>query len=164
MDVIVETSIDAPTDVVWDVVAHRFADIAQWLSDIESSRVVQHHELAGMVPAPEAPVAGRVTVSRVLTATEVLTEYSEEGRRFTFEATGLPKWVVPSMQSTTTVAERQGGGSVLRMHVQIDFSWFFRPLAFVMKRRMTALYGRFGTELKAYVEPSRDSAASVVAT
>lgn len=157
MEIVVETEIDAPPGAVWEIVAHRFAQIAEWSSDVDSSRMAETHELAGMVPAASAPIAGRVTNSRVVTATEVLTAFSEERRAFTFEAVGLPKLVVPHMQSTTTVSDDQSGGTILRMHLQMRFSLLFRPLGFVMKRRMTALYERLGSDLIGVIGPAYDT-------
>lgn len=152
MEVIVDTQVDAPAEVVWALLAHRFADIADWFSDVESSRATQPHELAGMVPAPEAPVPGRVTVSRIVRATEGITEYSEAERRFAFEAVGLPRLVVPAMKSTTTVTASGPAGCLLRMHAELTFAPLFQPLSFVMRRRMGAMYRRLGAELKSRVE------------
>ena len=39
------------------------------------------------------------------------------------------------------------------MHLQMTFSLPFRPVALLMKRRMTAMYERLGSDLKRYAEP-----------
>ena len=62
MQVHIETEINAPADRVWGILAHQFADMADWTTTLSESRVVDVSELSGGIKiAHNAPVPARET-------------------------------------------------------------------------------------------------------
>ena len=75
-----QTTINAPADKVWRVLAHEFGNIGQYASAIAESKAVTD------IPAPKgAEVGGRVcttTVPGVDAVRETFTYYDEQSMRF----------------------------------------------------------------------------------
>ena len=64
MQVHIETEINAPAEKVWQILAHQFADMADWTTTLSESRVVDSSELPkGLKIASNAPVPARETTS-----------------------------------------------------------------------------------------------------
>ncbi len=84
----VSTPIAASPDRVWEVVGHRFADIATWSTTVRESRPLTPDEVGRSPVAPGAPVPGRQTSSPAATLREVLVEWERDQRAFTFDTLG----------------------------------------------------------------------------
>ena len=152
MHLTLETEIDAPAPVVWEILAHEFADIANWSSIVDRSRPITVDEIeAELVPHPMAPVPGRETVSKVLTAREVLVDYSDRDMALTFEADGLPR-VMKRAVDRQSVASIGDGRSKVSFEIDIDVAAPLRPFAPLMKRRMASSFGTVQSELRAAAE------------
>ena len=151
MNVHLEIPIAASADDVWQTLGREFAEIEDWSTVVRTSRAIAADEVPdGMTVAPEAPVPGRETTTRV-TLVEVLTEYSDAGRRLTFEGVGLPP-IVRRALNTNSVRATGDGSSVVVFDVQMDFRGPFGVLAPLMKRRMNKTFGDVQRDLKAHVE------------
>jgi len=161
MNVHLETPIAASADDVWQKLGREFAQIEDWSTVVRTSRAIGTDEVPeGLTVAPEAPVPGRETTTRV-TLIEVLTEYSDADRRLTFEGVGLPP-IVRRALNTNSVRATGSASSVVVFDVQMDFRGPFGVLAPLMKRRMRKTFGEVQRDLKAHVEGvARGSAATV---
>jgi hypothetical protein len=91
MKVADEITIEAPAAHVWDILAHRFAEVGSWATAIAASRAI---EAGGHQSA--APVAGRACETGVALAPhveETIVAYDEVGRSFSYVGDGLPAFV-----------------------------------------------------------------------
>ena len=112
MKIHLRAEIAAPADATWEVVGRRFAEIAEWSSAVETSRTIAVSEVpASFAVAPDAPVPGRGIPNPLGEVVEVLTQYSDDERTFTFEANG-PAPIFSHTQNTTKVTS-QGANSCL---------------------------------------------------
>ena len=154
-----EIEIDAPADAVWAILGTRFADVGDWATLIDSSRVMS----AAEVPADyrvhvDAPVPGRWTPSKFGEPAEVLVDYSDEDRALTFWAANLPGILVHS-QNTQQVTSTGDGTS------RVTFDIHAQPKMKFMRKKMTAILERgIGTvlvDLKVYAETGERRAEEV---
>jgi hypothetical protein len=94
----VEIVIAAPADRVWDVVGHHFDRIGEWSTAVPAS--------AATAGDGGFAVPGRVCRTGTRLApevTETLTAYDDAGRTLTYEAAGLPAFVVLARSTWTVV-------------------------------------------------------------
>ena len=148
-----EQEINAPADAVWNIIGRQFAEIAHWSSIVETSRRVKATEIPyDIMPAEGAPVLGRVTKSKLVEATEILTAYSDDDRAFTFTATDLPKFMLSKTQNNTKVFYLEQHKSRITVDIEMDFTLLFSFLGPVMKRRMANSFSQLLGELKEYAE------------
>ena len=155
MELQIKQEINATADEVWKVLAHQFADISEWSPTIESSRAIDQSEVpAGFKAAEEAPVPGRVTPNPLRELTEVLTEYSEENKSFTFEVAG-PAPLFSHTANHTKVIAQGANKSLVTFDLQLSPKGIFNLFSPVLKRRFqTSKFGPAGMirDLKTYVE------------
>ncbi len=151
MDFKIEKVIDAPAAVVWDILGPQFATIDEWASFVNTSRPLERSEVpAGVVAAPDAPVPGRETMTKVKIA-EVITAYSDENRTLTFRGVGLPK-VVKLVQDEQSVRIDSATSCIATFHITVEF---LRPGAVfgpVLKRRMSKQFSGILEDLKVHSE------------
>ncbi len=89
----IETEINTSASHVWNILGRNFTEIDQWTAKITSSIPVGFDAVSvGFTASKMAPIAGRTTVSKKLTATEILTAYSDQDRTFTFKPTNGPNF------------------------------------------------------------------------
>ena len=158
MDVRLETSIDAPADKVWGILAHQFPDISEWAAGVAFSREASADEAPdGWALAPTAPVAGRLT-NAGLELKEFFTAFDDEARRFTFRASGLPR-IIEMSQNTTTVTQTGDGSCTVVFDIHVEMSGPFVVLTPVLKRRLTKGIKPVQEDLKVYAETGEVSAA-----
>jgi len=143
--------IDAPAARVWDILAHQYCDVAAWTDAVQKSWEMD----ASLVPpnvvvAPEAPVAGRMVVTPLGQLAEVLIEYSEYERTFTFLALGVPG-IITRSTDTTYVVETDTGCRV-ELHIEMVFKGPFKLLDPVLKRRIGNVLNPFLADLKRHAE------------
>jgi hypothetical protein len=104
----------APADAVWDVIGRRFDRIGEWATAIPASTGLPSPagtitvQAAPQLPTGRliagAPVAGRVCttgVRLVPRVTETLVAYHETNRTLTYEASGLPAFVITARNTWT---------------------------------------------------------------
>src|SRR5262245_9690300 len=115
--------IAAPADRVWDVIGPGFAGIGDWATAIPASRPVAS-------PSPTTPSldgpAARVcsTGIRLLPEiTEAITAYDDAGRTLTYEAAGMPAFVVTA-RNTWTVEPIDEHACRVRLTAQFDTAGF----------------------------------------
>ncbi len=151
MQFTITTPIDAPADVVWELLGRRFVDISEWSDVVRSSRAIGLDEVPpGVAVAPEAPVPGRSTTTRV-TLTEVLTDYDEAGRSLTFVAANLPP-VIRNVSDRQSVRAVTAASSEVDFEVRVDLAGPVALFAPLLRRRMQHTFGRVQRELKRAAE------------
>ena len=155
MELQIKQEINAPAEKVWSVLAHKFAEISEWAPNIASSRVIEMSEVpADFKVADDAPVPGRVTPNPLGDVKEVLTEYSEENKAFTFEVAG-PAPLFSHTANTTSVVANGTDKSLVTFDLQLTPKGIFNLFSPLLKRRFqTSKFGPAGMikDLKAYVE------------
>lgn len=159
MDIHIETVIDAPAEKVWDVLAHQFASIESWASVVDRSRPIDLSEVPdGVKVADEAPIPGRETKSRVVEAKEVLVQYSESGREFTFSTVDLPPFLGVA-ENRSRVTPVGSDGCVLSFDIHVEPRGPFKLMTPLLKKRMTNSFTTVQTDLKVFTETGQISEA-----
>jgi hypothetical protein len=102
-------NIDAPADQVWDLIGPGFARIGEWATTIQSSTAVPTMPgpaAAGTATAVIAPVAGRACTTGVRVVpqiTETLVAYDPASRTLTYEASGLPAFIITARNTWSVI-------------------------------------------------------------
>jgi len=107
----------APADAVWDLVGRRFDRIGDWATAVPSSS-----KLPTVSGTAGAPVAGRVCrtgVRSLPVVTETIVAYDEANRTLTYQATGMPAFVVAA-GNTWTVTPLGADRTRLRLQARFD--------------------------------------------
>ena len=155
MELQLTQEIEASADKVWDVLGHRFAEVADWAPNIEWSRVLELNEMPhGFRVAKSAPIPGRVTPNPLGDIIEVLTMYSDENKSFTFEANG-PSPLFSHTQNTTRVVALEAGKCLVTFDLRLTPKGIFNLFTPILKRRFqTSKFGPAGVikDLKVFVE------------
>lgn len=155
MQIQLKQEINASAEKVWDILAHQFAEIADWAPNIESSRVLDINEVPGQFKVAEsAPIPGRVTPNPLGDVTEVLTEYSEENKTFKFEVAG-PAPIFSYSANRTKVTDQGRDKCLVTFDLHLEPNGIFRLFSPILKRRFqTSKFGPAGMikDLKDYVE------------
>ncbi len=147
-----EITIDAPAEKVWDILARRYCEIAGWTRAVQRSWPMRQEQIPPEVQvAPAAPFPGRMVVTPLGQLGEVLTEYSEPERSFTFLALGVPGIVTRSTDRTTVHAL---GPSRCRVTLEIELLLWggFRILEPLLKRRIARALQPMLEDLKHFAE------------
>lgn len=152
MQVHIETEINAPAEKVWQILAHQFADMADWTSTLSESRVVDVSELpSGLKIAPNAPVPARETTSSFAKAIEVISDYSEENMELRFEAANLPV-ILSTAANTQRVISKGANKSMITFDMNIGLRGIFKVMAPLLSRRFQKTMGGVQRDLKMYAE------------
>ncbi len=156
MNLHLKQEIKAPADKVWEILAHQFTDIANWTSSLEYSRAINSDELPeGVEVAATAPVPGRATPNPLGEIIEILVEYSEEDRMFTFLAFGLPP-IISRMANTTRILEKGANRCLVTFDIEANFRGPFKLFSPILRRRiLTSNAGPNGLlkDLKDHFDP-----------
>ncbi|MEM7348638.1 MAG: SRPBCC family protein [Chloroflexota bacterium] len=143
-----DLTINAPVDRVWGIVAHDFDKIGEWASGVAHSTT----NAEAVIP-DGASVGGRVcSVPGFGDIHETFTAYDEEGKTFTYDATGLPFFVRRAENGWTIKAV---GANRTRVSFSADMT--LMPvigtlMGIPMKSQMTKLLKNAVEELKHYAE------------
>jgi uncharacterized protein YndB with AHSA1/START domain len=151
-----EVVIDAPADVVWQVIAHQFDRIGDWATAIPASTALKRAPSVA-----DAPVPGRVChtdVRLVPTVTETIVGYDKANRTLTYEATdGMPAFVMRARNRWQVTALGDTRARVA-VHAQVDVRG---PLGAVARWWLLAQVARGGRhlldDLKYYIEQGTPS-------
>ena len=141
--------IDAPADVVWEVLAHRFGDIAEWASIMKSSKGI----IDDASPL-DAPVSARVCKAKGFgEVREELRDYDEQNMRFRYEAVkGLPFFIKYAENNWSVKALTEGRSEVTCRGV-LRMGWFAGTFLFpLFNAQMQKVGDRLFQDLKAFVE------------
>ena len=150
MRLIVTKTVPVPADFAWQKLGREFAQIADFFSQVDHSRPITRSEMpVGYHEIPGAPVLGRYTESRVIKATEVLTEYSDADRCFAFDAVDVPVFLLSKSQNTTRVIAVDGGQCRVEIVVEMGLRHVFNILSPVLRKRMTRLFTKLINEVAA---------------
>jgi hypothetical protein len=105
--------ITAPAEQIWEVIGRRFDRIGDWATAIQHSTALPNAAAttAGSVlpvaRAVHAPVPGRVCrtgIRLVPQVTEILIAYDDVNRTLTYQASGLPAFVILARNTWTVTA------------------------------------------------------------
>ena len=155
MQVHIETEINAPAEKVWQILAHQFADMADWTSTLSESRVIEGDEMpAGLKVATNAPIPARETVSSFATAIEVISDYSEEEIQFTFHAANLPA-ILSEASNTQRVTPKGEDQCLLTFDMNLVLNGIFKIMSPLLSRRFQKTMGGVQRELKLYAETGK---------
>ena len=123
-----QITVEAPAHAVWDLVGRRFDRIGDWATAIPASAAIAPTP-PGTAPTRSltstiagAPVAGRVcrTGIRLLPqVTETIVAYDDAARTLTYQASGLPAFVVAA-RNTWTVAPLDERRTRITLQAQFD--------------------------------------------
>lgn len=152
MQVRIETEINAPAETVWNILAHQFGNIADWSPIVKESHVIDATEVpAGYVTAPNAPVPGRSTTTKVATLKEIITAYHEEKMELTFQGAGLPP-IFSFADDKQSVLAIGPDKCVVAFDIRMEPRGPFKLLNPVLKRRFTSTMGGVQRDLKRFAE------------
>jgi len=141
-------TINAPIVRVWQVVAHDFASVGEWASNVDESVV----NINASTPNG-ATVGGRVCdVPGFGQLEETFIEYDEVGKTFTYDATGLPffvkhaqnTWKVEAIDEQTTRVSFSADMALIPILGTL--------MSIPMKRQLITILDNVVEELKYYVE------------
>ncbi len=145
------TTIHAPAQKVWHILAHEFSTIGHWASAIPASQAVPD------LPAPAgAEVGGRVCATAVpgfADIQETFTLYDESSMHFAYQATEGRPWFLKQAENHWVVRALGPESSEVETRAEIDLPLF--PglfLAPLLKLQMGRVGARSLEELKYYVE------------
>lgn len=159
MQVHIETEINAPAEKVWQILAHQFADMAEWTSTLSESRIVDVSELPqGLKIAPNAPVPARETTSSFAKAIEVISDYSEEKMELTFEAANLPA-ILSTAANTQRVIPHGENKSMITFDMDIGLRGIFKLMRPILSRRFQKTMSSVQRELKVFAETGQIGSA-----
>lgn len=152
MNLLIETEIDAPAERVWELLAHKFADIASWSSTVSASRELNPDEIAPRFDvAASAPVVGRETTSKAGTFQEIIVEYSEVDRMLFFDTDGLPR-IMTTGTDRQRVTELGPGRSKVSFDVTMEARFPARLAMPLLKTRMRKTFSLVQDELRIAAE------------
>ncbi len=145
MEITRETTINAPVERVWELLAHRFEDIADWFSGVSASEA-----LPGQ--AGDQVAAGRVCTTARGNLTERITDLDDTARRFTFVIDGLPGFVA---HAANTFQVEPGPDGTSRVSFRVVMT--LKPLASVVmgwmfKRKINETGDQILADFKVYAE------------
>jgi hypothetical protein len=161
IDVHLEREIDAPAERVWEILGARFADVAEWASLVDSSRVMQSSEVPSTwFVAPTAPVPGRWTPSGFGEPGEVLVMYSDADQALTFRAMNLPGMLLYSQNTQQVVSTGEGTSTVsFDIHAQPKFRVMRSKVSEIFERGLSQVLD----DLAVYAETGEPSPAKLAA-
>jgi hypothetical protein len=145
------STINAPAQEVWRVLAHEFGSIGQWASSIPESQGVTD------IPAPDgAVVAGRVCATAVPgfgAVREIFTYYDEQSMRFAYKPTTGRPWYIKRAENHCAVRSLGPQLALVESRAELELPLFpglaFAPL---LKLSIGHVATQFFEELKHYVE------------
>lgn len=160
MQVHIETEINAPAEHVWQILAHQFADMADWTSTLSESRAIGRSELPeGLTIAAHAPVPARETTSSFAKAIEVISDYSEEEMELTFVAANLPP-ILSSAANTQRVISQGDDKCLITFDMNIGLRGIFKIMAPFLNRRFQKTMSGVQNDLKVFVETGQVALAN----
>jgi hypothetical protein len=107
-------TVDAPASQVWDVIGTGFARIGDWATSIPASTAIPGapgSAAAATAAVGSAPVAGRTCTTGaalVPQITETLIAYDEASRTLTYQAGGLPAFIITARSTWTVTPAAEG--------------------------------------------------------
>ncbi len=151
MHVHMERTINAPAEVVWQILGPEFAQISDWANFVKTSVPLTAADAPDdLVLAPAAPFVGRETKTKA-TLQEFIIAYDADAMTLTFDAVGLPP-IVRLGRDVQTVHADGPESSRLTFEIDFDFVGPFAILGSVMRKRMAKSLGSVMDDLKTEAE------------
>lgn len=145
-------TLNAPSEQVWDLLAHRFHEVGQWAAAINQSSALS-------TQIGPAGVADRVCDTPDGVFKERVTAFDEQDRSFSYQAyEGLPGFVRQG-GNTWRVRDLGSGRSEVHMHMKFDL----KPVAnllmgWMLERQMAKAADGVLADLEVYLESGQVSA------
>lgn len=145
--------INATADETWKVVAHDFDRVGEWSSAVASSRPNT------AVATPDgAAVGGRVCATPGFgDLNETFTSYSESGKNFTFQVSGMPSFIKLA-QNHVVVKPLGANRSEVSLHITMNTNAVGKLMGPMFAVKLKSTLNNFLDELKDYVETGEVSA------
>ena len=151
----VSVDINASADKVWDILGKQFAEIDKWSSTVITSKVVSFDSVPdGIVASRNSKVAGRTTTSKALTATEILTEYSDENREFTFVSANTPKFLEYG-RNHSYITDLGNNTCKVTFEVEMKINGILRLFKGKFKKKFIKAMTQVHQDLKVYAETGK---------
>ncbi|MEO1086172.1 MAG: SRPBCC family protein [Acidobacteriota bacterium] len=156
-----QTTINADSEAVWEVLARRFDQVDEWASSVDRSTA-----RAGAPRVPGAPVLGRTCETELGPFTEAILEFDEDRKVLAYSAAGekMP-FFVKSLRNRWSLTAESGARTRIDMLMTADlaipFNVFMAP---VMKLQMGKILTAVMEELKHFVETGEPHPRKVNAT
>jgi carbon monoxide dehydrogenase subunit G len=139
--------INAPTDRVWQVVAHEFDKVGEWSSAVTASS-----------PNTDASTPDGATVGGRVCATpgfgdlrETFTSYSEADNEFSFEVEGMPSFVTLA-RNHTTVRPAGADKSEVSLSITMETNALGKLMGPMFSIKLKSTLDKFLDELADYIE------------
>ena len=161
MEIKVSTTIDAPIDAVWTVLAGDFAQASNWMSQVPVS-----YPIPGEGP-DGAPVAGRVCElspkgPNGIIAHEEILEFDAKGHRLVLNVTPKntpPGFPVKYSQTTFSLESLPFGQTRVDIHAMPHLNVLGAVLKPVLRGKLTASFAEILADLKTHMEDQTALAA-----
>jgi hypothetical protein len=162
MDIRNEIYIDAPARRVWSAVGDRFMHIGEWAAPIASSCPVGRADPAvGTIRSCTTVAFGPFEPGMV---EERLTRFDCEQMTLEYEAfDGMPNFIAAAA-NRWSVAQVDGGRSLVRMHATLTLRGPARLLACVIKWQLQSAGARVAEELRHFVETGQPHPRKLIAS
>ena len=159
----IEKEIDVSADALWEIVGTQYVDVSTWAALVPESREATPEEIpADWATDADAPVEARTCVTGFGQLTEVLIDYDDAGRTFTFRPAGLPKMIVYS-QNHTVIESTGESSSKIVMSIHMEPKGMARLMKGKMQKQFTEGLTGFLNDLEHYAENGEPSPAKVAA-
>ncbi|WP_299493245.1 SRPBCC family protein [uncultured Shewanella sp.] len=146
--------INKPADHVWEILAHDFDSVYQWMGPVRHS-----YAISAQQHTQGAPVEGRICEftdkPNGFQASEIITHYNEENKSYTFELTPInaPK-LLPVKKNTVQIAVKAVNPS------SAEVTWISTPdikpiatlLSPLLKMGLGKSFGDILKQLKTFAE------------
>ena len=143
--------INAPAEKVWDILAHKFADVGQWSRLVSQSTVNNDAQKVS-----NSPVGGRLCETSIGKISEEFTAYDEEGMTFSFKGVITSK-VFSNVISTNAVTAIDENTSKVTVTPNIDLKALGILMYPLIKMNLGKLIKQGLTDLKYFAENDKPS-------
>jgi len=144
--------INASAAEVWNILGKQFAEIEKWSSAITSSEEVPYHQVPSHIVAmSNSLVAGRKTKCKTRDVTEIIVEYSDAKKTFTFVTAEPPSFLVYGI-NYTQVNALSAKQSRVTFDIELQLKGLSRIFKSVFKKKITKSMIQLQQDLKQYIE------------
>lgn len=162
VSLIVKTKINAPADVVWELLGKQFANISSWSESVKTSIALNESDIPETEyrPISTAPVPARQTTvenkGTTKTLVEILTAYSDVDRSLKFYGIGLPKFIAFASDEQNVIVIDDKNSEVV-FHLEARLNGIFKLFKGKMKKRFAENLKKIQNDLKSMVEKKREA-------
>jgi len=149
--------INAPAEKVWDILAHKFADVGTWARSISHS--VANHDLPKV---NNSPVGGRLCNTSIGKISEEFTAYDEEKMTFSFKGVITSK-MFTNVISTNLVTPIDENTSKVTVTPGIDLTMIGTLMYPMIKMSLSKTINEVLSDLKYFAENGKPSPEKLAA-